>query len=192
MWINVPLRISPKRSGIISHQRAYSISHKNWLSDENSRSRNHGLIPLLYQPQARSNSCSALNLCRVLLASLCDVLQLQRMKQCRCISYFPFGTARLCSGTLSPLVSRATGVSPTPDCGRDARAGQPSSAKALILFRPETAQEGVKCIADTAAGIFMSCFLLEPHPPLLVSRAMSAIDVFPFYYLLLPTTHFPW
>lgn len=42
-----PLQISPKRSGIMSHQRVCYISHKNALSDEDSRSRNHILTPLL-------------------------------------------------------------------------------------------------------------------------------------------------
>lgn len=41
----------------------------------------------------------------------------------------------------------------------------PAQQVSLSFSRLETAQEGVKCIAVTAAGICMSCILLELHPP---------------------------
>jgi len=58
------------------------------------------------QRHERSNSFFTLNLCRALLAGFCDVLQMQRMKRCQCISHFP-------SGSLPPLVSHPAKVSPT-------------------------------------------------------------------------------
>ena len=61
----------------------------------------------------------------------------------------------------------------------------PAQQMTLSFFRLKTAQDGVKYIvAAAAAGIFMSCFMLKPHPPLLVSRPPAAINASPLFHLL--------